>query len=253
MFPLFCSRSMSQQPQPNARTLSNSANTSPQQQTKSDLLLISENAISGTLAGVVMMTFYPLDTVRTRLQATNRFRGTWHCFVDTIKSEGLFALWKGMSGPLVTEAAHKSLIFGSNSAVQQFLRVQFMSPQQHSQPLPLSLVALSGLGSGTVSATMYCPVELVRNRLMLQSQRVTMLNFNQQTQNAAQAPAQTQTQSELFRGPLDCARRVVRAEGVLGLFRGWSAMLARDVPGAAAWCGFLVFICVCVFVLVCLI
>lgn len=195
-----------------------------QKKKRSDALLVSENAVAGTLAGVVMMVFYPLDTVRTRLQATNRFRGTWHCFVDTVKSEGVFALWKGMSGPLLTEALHKSVIFGSNSGVQQFLRKSFNVPQQ--QQLPLGLVALSGVGSGTVSATMYCPVELVRNRLMLQSQRVTLFH-----QHSA-----VRAQHALFRGPLDCARRVVRAEGVLGLFRGWSAMLVRDVPGAAAWC-----------------
>lgn len=33
-----------------------------------------------------------------------------------------------------------------------------------------------------------------------------------------------------FRGPIDCVLKTLRQEGILGLFRGYSAMLLRDIP-----------------------
>lgn len=55
---------------------------------------------SGGLAGMALWTLrYPLDTVKTRLQADNlaapRWRGMGHCFYDTIKFEGARVLFKG--------------------------------------------------------------------------------------------------------------------------------------------------------------
>ena len=37
-----------------------------------------------------------------------------------------------------------------------------------------------------------------------------------------------------YSGMLDCARKVVRAEGLAGLFKGWQPCFARAVPANAA-------------------
>lgn len=36
--------------------------------------------------------------------------------------------------------------------------------------------------------------------------------------------------NERFRGPLDCASSIIRKEGAMGLFKGWTAQYARLGP-----------------------
>lgn len=39
----------------------------------------------------------PFDVIKTRMQAidAHRYRSSWHCFCDTVKSEGVRGLWAG--------------------------------------------------------------------------------------------------------------------------------------------------------------
>ncbi len=40
-----------------------------------------------------------------------------------------------------------------------------------------------------------------------------------------------------YNGPIDCAKGVIAAEGIQGLFRGTAATLLRDVPGSGVYFG----------------
>ena len=42
---------------------------------------------------------------------------------------------------------------------------------------------------------------------------------------------------EVYAGPLDLAKRILRETGVRGLYRGHVACLLREIPGNAAWFG----------------
>lgn len=51
----------------------------------------------GMVAGIITVySTMPVDVVKTRLQSgKSKYSGTWHCFKDIVKNEGVFALWKG--------------------------------------------------------------------------------------------------------------------------------------------------------------
>ncbi len=60
-----------------------------------------QDLAAGTLAGLFQMSItYPLETVRTRLTLDKQlaggvaYRGIGHCFVHTVKIEGITALYK---------------------------------------------------------------------------------------------------------------------------------------------------------------
>ncbi len=57
---------------------------------------------------------HPFDTIKVRLQTDNigRFRGPWHCLVETVRGEGLRALYKGVTPPLLATGVINSLMFG---------------------------------------------------------------------------------------------------------------------------------------------
>lgn len=45
---------------------------------------------------VAVSTGFPLDSVKTRLQ-TYKYKGNWHCIVDTYKNEGVLGFYRGES------------------------------------------------------------------------------------------------------------------------------------------------------------
>lgn len=59
-----------------------------------------------------------------------------------------------------------------------------------------------------------------------------------QVQGAATAGGAANLAAPKYRGPIDCALQTVKIEGVTGLFRGLTALLARDIPFNALFFGF---------------
>eukprot|EP01006_Ploeotia_vitrea_P039219 TRINITY_DN66325_c6_g2_i2.p1 TRINITY_DN66325_c6_g2~~TRINITY_DN66325_c6_g2_i2.p1 ORF type:complete len:317 (-),score=136.88 TRINITY_DN66325_c6_g2_i2:67-1017(-) len=76
--------------------------------------------------------------------------------------------------------------------------------------LPKSLV-FSGL-SGAIATTCIYPIDLVKTKLQ-----------DQKTVGAARQ----------FRGPLDCAMKIIKADGPLGLYRGWPPNVILVMPEKA--------------------
>jgi solute carrier family 25 (mitochondrial carnitine/acylcarnitine transporter), member 20/29 len=81
-------------------------------------------------------------------------------------------------------------------------------PNEREMSLPR--IILAGAGSGFGSTLILTPVELIKCRLQVKND---------------------------YKGPIDCVRRAVAAEGVTGLYRGLLSTLMREVPGNAAWFG----------------
>ena len=58
---------------------------------------------------------YPMDTIKVRLQTTNKYKGIMDCFTKMRAKEGMTGFYKGMAFPLVTVAAVNSIAFGTYS------------------------------------------------------------------------------------------------------------------------------------------
>lgn len=73
-------------------------------------MFIISSAISGIFTSLSMN---PLDVVSTRLynQGTNaKYRGVLDCLVKTVKTEGFFALWKGLTGQYARIVPHSIVV-----------------------------------------------------------------------------------------------------------------------------------------------
>jgi solute carrier family 25 carnitine/acylcarnitine transporter 20/29 len=167
---------------------------------------ISINLLSGSISGIASTAVcHPMDTLRTRLQAsTAHYNGALDCLVQTVKNEGFMALYQGLSAPLAAQAVYKAVIFGTNSQVRPLL------PNTGSQ---YGEVFIGGFVSGAVNSFVVTPVELVRNRLMVQNRAISGVRV----------------------GPRDIVAKVLRQDGIVGLWRGLLPTLMRDAPGVGCW------------------
>ncbi|KAA1468697.1 mitochondrial carrier [Dentipellis sp. KUC8613] len=169
--------------------------------------------IIGALAGVgsgltKVAVGHGFDTVKTRLQCSppGTYRGAVDCLLKTIRNESVFALYKGVTPPAVGWAAIDSILLGSLHNYRLLLLRNGMSesvPGTDIKRLTLTAHGIAGLFAGLTSAFLATPMELLKVKLQLQLQKL---------------PSERQ-----FKGPIDCARQVVRAHGIKGL---WSALPA---------------------------
>lgn len=106
-------------------------------------------AISGSIGGIVEAScLQPIDVIKTRLQLdrSGSYKGIIHCGSTVVKSEGVRALWKGLT-PFATHLTLKyALRMGSNAVLQSAFKDQetgFISNKGR---------IVSGFGAGVLEA-----------------------------------------------------------------------------------------------------
>ncbi|KAF8944195.1 hypothetical protein BGZ47_004556, partial [Haplosporangium gracile] len=157
--------------------------------------------IAGVTSGVTKLVVgHPFDTVKVRMQVSgsDRFRGPLHCLMETLKKEGPRALYKGATPPLVGWAVMDSVMLGSLSNYR--LLLQGGDPNVILTPF---WSGIAGIGAGVTVSFVAAPVEHIKARLQVQYDAKT----------------------KLYNGPIDCARQLVRNNGVTGLWKGLVATL----------------------------
>ncbi|TXG58833.1 hypothetical protein EZV62_016662 [Acer yangbiense] len=169
-------------------------------------------AVSGSLGGIVeACCLQPIDVIKTRLQLdrTGTYRGIVHCGTTVSSTEGVRALWKGLT-PFATHLTLKyTLRMGSNAVFQSaFKDSQTGKISNHGR-------LLSGFGAGVLEAlTIVTPFEVVKIRLQQQKGLSTELLK--------------------YKGPVHCARTIIREEGLRGLWAGAAPTVMRNGTNQAA-------------------
>jgi len=127
--------------------------SSPYTSTINDLIAGSFGGAAQVLVG------QPLDTVKTRAQTAPKgmFKGPMDILVQTVRKEGLFALYKGMASPLLGIAGVNSLLFAAYVASK---RVVSPFPD-----LSIRQIALAGGMAGAINAILASPVEMFKVRM----------------------------------------------------------------------------------------
>ncbi|KZT22444.1 mitochondrial carrier [Neolentinus lepideus HHB14362 ss-1] len=115
---------------------------------------------AGSVAGAAQVIVgQPLDTIKTRAQIAPKgmFKGPMDILMQTVRKEGVLALYKGMLSPLVGIAGVNSLLFAAYGASKRIV-----------SPFPdLSLreIALAGAMAGAANAILASPVEMFKVRM----------------------------------------------------------------------------------------
>jgi solute carrier family 25, member 33/36 len=173
----------------------------------------SKNFVAGGLAGTIGAALTcPLEVVKTRLQSslyqkeivrgnivsytTRHIFGVVEALVTIKRTEGIRALWKGLGPNLIGVVPARSIYFSVYTKGKHFY-TSLIGKEN-------SLVhTISAATAGTTTAVFTNPIWLIKTRMQLQSESAGVL----------------------YKNSLDCFKKVVKTEGVKGLYRGFTASL----------------------------
>ncbi|PIA36588.1 hypothetical protein AQUCO_03300054v1 [Aquilegia coerulea] len=175
--------------------------------------------IAGLAAGVsTVITGHPFDTVKVKLQKHNtevhgiKYRNALHCTGRILQNEGVRGLYRGATSSFIGMAFESSLLFGIYSQTKQSLQGEVNSSKPQ-----LQVIIPSAAFGGAIISFILCPSELVKCRMQVQGTDSMVLKHNR------------------YSGPLDCALKTIKNEGVNGLFRGGLTTLLRESIGNAVF------------------
>lgn len=141
-----------------------------------------------------------------------QFKGPLDCLLQTVRQEGPLAVYKGVTPPLVGWLAMDSVMLGSLNLYRRMLRDDlprnslFHRPEQNgSHALKSFGHGIAGMMAGWTVCVIATPVEHLKARL--------------QVQYAANKA------DRLYKGPVDCFKKIYGSHGMRGLYHGFPATL----------------------------
>lgn len=137
------------------------------------------------------------------------------CFRQSIKSDGVLGLYRGITAPLVGAAAETSSLFVFESLGRELLFTSNLASRE--QGLSLPHLWLTGAFSGAFTSFVLTPIELVKCRI--------------------QAPVLGEGSAGVPLRPIPVIKQVFRHEGLRGFWHGQLGTLIREAGGGSAWFG----------------
>jgi len=176
----------------------------------------AKNIASGGAAGALSLCFvYSLDYARTRLAndtksskkgGERQFNGLVDVYVKTLKSDGIGGLYRGFVISCVGIIVYRGCYFGFYDTLKPI----FLGPDS-GFAVNFILGYVVTISSGLVSY----PIDTIRRRMMM-----------------------TSGEAVKYSGSVDCAVKVIKAEGFMSLMKGAGANILRGVAGAGVLSGF---------------
>ncbi|KAF7845735.1 hypothetical protein BT93_L0875 [Corymbia citriodora subsp. variegata] len=188
-------------------------------QTKQQAKQAAKDIAFGSIAGVAgKFVEYPFDTVKVRLQSQPdhlplRYTGPLDCFRQSLRRDGFFGLYRGISAPLFGAALETSSLFFSYRIAQDILQATLLPS---TEPLPLTALIGCGAMSGAFTSLLLTPIELIKCKM--------------------QVPLEAHSSHPRPR-PLTLIASIYRHHGLIGFWHGQMGTLIREMGGSAAWFG----------------
>jgi len=175
---------------------------------------------AGVAASVAVTVTHPADTVKTRMQLMGELSkqtgpppSTISCFVQTMRAEGLRALYRGLGTAVIREFVLNCVRVGLFEPILRALH------DPADGPAPLSKRFATGLFTGCCGALVTNPLDLLKTRMQAQ---------------ASASSATAAGHQHGYTGLVDGLTRMVREEGVASVYKGVSASMLRLALGSAA-------------------
>jgi solute carrier family 25 (adenine nucleotide translocator) protein 4/5/6/31 len=161
--------------------------------------------LAGISASIGKTATAPLERVKLILQnqisievIDKPYVGIKDCFIRLNRTEGFFSLWRGNLPNVLRYFPNQAMNFAIKDTLKEILCP--FDPKKNFWKFFLGSCLSGGL-AGSISLTVCHPIDLVRTRLA--------------TDNKSKSG------ERLFSGTIDCFRKIIQSEGIIGVYRGF--------------------------------
>ncbi|KAG9028301.1 mitochondrial aspartate-glutamate transporter agc1 [Tulasnella sp. JGI-2019a] len=169
--------------------------------------------LGGIAGGIGASVVYPIDLVKTRMQNQRStvvgqllYKNSLDCVKKVFRNEGALGFYRGLGPQLLGVAPEKAI----KLTVNDMVRGRAMDPETGRISLIWEIIA--GGTAGGCQVVFTNPLEIVKIRLQIQGEAAKV-------------------EGAVPRG----AMHIVRQLGLVGLYKGASACLLRDIPFSAIY------------------
>ncbi|XP_072045219.1 mitochondrial glutamate carrier 2-like [Amphiura filiformis] len=205
--------------------------------------------VNGAVAGIVGVTcVFPIDLVKTRLQNQQVINGhatynnLFDCFKKVAKADGFLGLYKGYGVNVTLITPEKAITLVGNDFFRQLLLTE-------KKTVPREILA--GAGAGLCQIIVTTPMEMLKIQLQDSGRSADKVGAHKVehvpehahhhprkphgTRGFASGAATEAAMAETKPSALAIARELIKTEGIRGVYRGFFATCARDVPFSAIY------------------
>ncbi|CAL2045320.1 hypothetical protein CAEBREN_22523 [Caenorhabditis brenneri] len=175
---------------------------------KDDVIKFSKDFMAGATAAAISKTVIaPVERVKlilqlqnsqTTLAQENRYKGIVDCFIRVPREQGFLSFWRGNWVNILRSCSQESLGLSFKEFFRKYSLEGVDPKTQHTRWLIGNLVAGGGSGCATL-ATIY-PLDFIRTRLAIDLGK--------------------RKSDREFTGMFDCARKIIKTDGIPGLYKG---------------------------------
>ncbi|XP_054803100.1 uncharacterized protein LOC129306496 [Prosopis cineraria] len=170
---------------------------------------------AGLFTGVTL-ALYPVSVVKTRLQVSSKDiaeRNAFSVIKGLLRTDGFPGLYRGF-GTVITGAIPARIIFLTVLETTKVATFRMLEPFKLSETSQAAVAnGVAGLTSSLLAQAVFVPIDVVSQKLMVQG-------YSGHAQ---------------YNGGLDVARKVLRSDGIRGLYKGFGLSVMTYAPSSAVW------------------
>ncbi|KAF5791919.1 putative mitochondrial carrier protein [Helianthus annuus] len=159
---------------------------------------------------------YPISVVKTRLQVATKDsveKNAYAVIRGLLKTEGIPGFYRGFA-TVITGAIPVRIVLLSALETTKVAAFKMLEPFDISDPSKAAIAnGIAGLTSSLCAQFVFVPVDVISQRLMVQGY----------------------SGHASYNGGLDVARKVLKQDGIRGLYRGFGLSVMTYSPSSAVW------------------
>ncbi|CAM6107591.1 unnamed protein product [Calypogeia fissa] len=178
---------------------------------KTKFYLVGAGLFSGVSAAL-----YPITVIKTRLQvvrADSAQKSAKSIVKHILSTEGIRGLYRGF-GIVITGAIPSRMVFMTSLETTKAAALKLAENMELPEASAAAFAnGCAGMVSSMASQTVFVPLDVVSQRLMVQGSVGTTH----------------------YSGSLDAVRQILKADGIRGLYRGFGMSVLTYSPSSAVW------------------
>lgn len=176
---------------------------------KSRFFLLGAAFFSGVSAAL-----HPIAVLKTRLQISRSAVSCFRAASSILRQEGPLAFYRGLATSLTGTIPARAIYMAALEVTKSGVGSAAVRLGVSDSAAATVANAAGGLSAATAAQFVWTPIDVVSQRLMAQSAGGTGASYH---------------------GGIDAARKILMAEGMKGLYRGFGVSILTYAPSNAVW------------------